>query len=404
MSADRDLDVVVYGATGFVGRLTAEYLVRSAPAGVRIGIAGRSADKLARLKEELGRDDLDVIVADSKDLDALTVMARRTKVVATTVGPYRQYGEALVEACASVGTHYCDLTGEVLFIRDIAERFHETAEKTGARIVTSCGFDSIPSDLGVLLLHEAAGEDLEETTFVVKSMKGGASGGTIASAKGQVDEMKSSREQRRAASDPYALSPDRSAEPDLGNESDLRGAEHLDDLGVWVGPFIMAGINTRVVRRSNALQGHAYGRRFRYREVMSFGSGVAGRAKALGFAAGMGGLMAGLVLPPSRMVLDRVLPKTGEGPDEDARRNGFFKIEIHGRGASGRKYVARIAAQGDPGYAATAVMLGESALCLARDEEHLPPRAGVLTPATAMGIALVERLRAAGHTFEAGPA
>jgi short subunit dehydrogenase-like uncharacterized protein len=404
MSADRDLDVVVYGATGFVGRLTAEYLVRSAPAGVRIGIAGRSADKLARLKEELGRDDLDVIVADSKDLDALTVMARRTKVVATTVGPYRQYGEALVEACASVGTHYCDLTGEVLFIRDIAERFHETAEKTGARIVTSCGFDSIPSDLGVLLLHEAAGEDLEETTFVVKSMKGGASGGTIASAKGQVDEMKSSREQRRAASDPYALSPDRSAEPDLGNEGDLRGAEHLDDLGVWVGPFIMAGINTRVVRRSNALQGHAYGRRFRYREVMSFGSGVAGRAKALGFAAGMGGLMAGLVLPPSRMVLDRVLPKPGEGPDEDARRNGFFKIEIHGRGASGGKYVARIAAQGDPGYAATAVMLGESALCLARDEEHLPPRAGVLTPATAMGIALVERLRAAGHTFEAGPA
>ena len=404
MSTDRDLDVVVYGATGFVGRLTAEYLVRSAPAGVRIGLGGRSADKLAKLKDELGRDDLDVIVADSSDLDALTVMARRAKVVATTVGPYRQYGEKLVEACASVGTHYADLTGEVLFIRDIIDRFDDTAVKTGARIVTSCGFDSIPSDLGVLLLHEAAGEDLEDTTFVVKAIKGGPSGGTIASVKGQVDEMKSDKAHRRAAADPYALSPDRSAEPDLGNEADLRGAAYVEEVGAWVGPFVMAGINTRVVRRSNALQDHAYGRRFKYREVMSTGGGVAGRAKALGMAAGLGGLVTGLVLPPTRLVLDRVLPKPGEGPDEEARRNGFFKIEIHARGASGKKYVARISAQGDPGYAATAEMLGEAALCLARDEEHLPPRAGVLTPATAMGTALVERLRAVGHTYEAGPA
>ena len=404
MSSERDLDIVVYGATGFVGRLTAEYLARSAPSGVRIGLAGRSADKLARVKEEIGKEDFDVIVADSQDADALEQMARRTKVVATTVGPYRQYGEKLVAACASVGTHYADLTGEVLFIRDIADRFHDTAATTGARIVTSCGFDSIPSDLGVLILHEATGEDLEDTTFVVKALKGGASGGTIASAKGQVDEMKSSKEHRRNATDPYALSPDRSAEPDLGKEGDMRGAEYNEDVGAWVGPFIMAGINTRVVRRSNALQEHVYGRRFKYREVMAFGDGIAGRAKALAFAGGMGGLMAGLVLPPSRMVLDRVLPKPGEGPDEDARKNGFFRIEIHTRTASGKRYVAKVAAQGDPGYAATAEMLGESALCLARDEEHLPPRAGVLTPATAMGTALVERLRAAGHTFEAGPA
>ena len=402
--SERDLDVVVYGATGFVGRLTAEYLATSAPGGVRIGIGGRSADKLEQLKRDLGRDDLDVIVADSRDLDALTEMARRTKVVATTVGPYRQYGEKLVEACASVGTHYADLTGEVLFIRDIIDRFHATAEQTGARIVTCCGFDSIPSDLGVLVLHEAAGEDLEATTYVVTQLKGGASGGTIASVKGQVDEMKSSKDHRRAASDPYGLSPDRGAEPDLGDERDLRGAEFDEDTGVWVGPFIMAGVNTRVVRRSNALQGHAYGRRFRYREVMSFGGGTAGRAKALAFAGGITAFMAGLMLPPSRLVLDRVLPKPGDGPDEDARRNGFYRIEIHGRTASGKHYVAKVGAQGDPGYAATAVMLGETALCLALDEEHLPDRAGVLTPATAMGQALVGRLRAAGHTYEAGPA
>ena len=402
--SERDLDVVVYGATGFVGRLTAEYLVRTAPAGVRLGIAGRSADKLERLKQEFGRDDLDVIVADSQDAGALDMLARRTKVVATTVGPYRKYGGPLVDACAARGTHYADLTGEVLFIHDVADRVHETAVQTGAKIVHACGFDSIPSDLGVLLLHEAAGEDLAETTYVVKALKGGPSGGTIDSAKTQADDMKSSADHRRVVADPYALSPDRSAEPDLGDERDLRGAEHLDDLGFWVGPFIMAGINTRVVRRSNALMDHAYGRTFKYREVMSFGPGIAGRAKALGFAGGVMGLLVGLALPPSRFVLDKVLPAPGEGPDEEARKNGFFKIEIHAKTVSGKKYVAKVAAKGDPGYAATSVMLGEAALCLALDHEQLPDRAGVLTPATAMGLPLVERLRARGQTFEAGPA
>lgn len=403
MSAARDLDVVVYGATGFVGRLTAEYLVRHAPGGVRIGIGGRSADKLERLKAELGRDDLDMLVADSRDRDALEQIARRTKVIATTVGPYRRYGMPLAEACASVGTHYADLTGEVLFIHDVAARLHGTAAETGARIVNSCGFDSIPSDLGVLLLHEAAGEDLEAVTLVVKAMKGAPSGGTIASAKAQIDDMRESSDQARVVADPYALSPDRATEPDLGDERDLRGVEYSEELGQWLGPFVMAGVNTRVVRRSNALLGHAYGRRFRYREVQGFGPGLAGRAKALGFAGGVGGLLAGLSLPPTRMVLDKVLPDPGEGPDEEARRSGFFRIEIHGTGASGRRYVARVGAQGDPGYAATAVMLGESALCLAFDEALLPERAGVLTPATAMGHPLAERLMAAGMTFEAGP-
>jgi short subunit dehydrogenase-like uncharacterized protein len=404
MSAARDLDVVVFGATGFVGRLTAEYLVRHAPGGLRLGIGGRSADKLERLKAELGRDDLDMLVADSRDRDALEQIARRTKVVATTVGPYRRYGMPLAEACASVGTHYADLTGEVLFIHDVAARLHDTAAETGARIVNSCGFDSIPSDLGVLLLHEAAGEDLESVTLLVKAMKGAPSGGTIASAKGQIDDMRESGEQARIVADPYALSPDRAAEPDLGDERDLRGVEYSEELGQWLGPFVMAGVNTRVVRRSNALLGHAYGRRFRYREVQGFGPGLAGRAKALAFAGGVGGLMAGLSLPPARMVLDKVLPDPGEGPDEETRRKGFFRIEIHGTGVSGRRYVAKVGAQGDPGYAATAVMLGESALCLAFDGELLPDRAGVLTPATAMGHPLVERLMAAGQTFEAGPA
>jgi short subunit dehydrogenase-like uncharacterized protein len=331
-------------------------------------------------------------------------MARRTTAIATTVGPYRRYGMGLVEACASSGTHYADLTGEVLFIHDVAQRLHATAAGTGARIVHSCGFDSIPSDLGVLLLHESAGEDLEEVTLVVNAMKGGASGGTIASAKGQIDDMRADKDSGRIVADPYALSPDRATEPDLGDERDLRGVEYSEALGQWLGPFVMAGVNTRIVRRTNALLGYRYGRRFRYREVMGFGSGVAGRAKATALAAGVGGVMAGLALPPTRMVLDRVLPSPGEGPDEQTRAAGFFKIEIHGRGASGKRYVAKVGAQGDPGYAATAVMLGESALCLALDAELLPERAGVLTPASAMGLPLAERLRAAGQTFEAAPA
>jgi short subunit dehydrogenase-like uncharacterized protein len=270
--------------------------------------------------------------------------------------------------------------------------------------VHSCGFDSIPSDLGVQALHEAAAADgageLEETTLMVRRMRGGISGGTLASMKDGVDEARRNAAARRLMGDPYALSPDRKAEPDLGPEHDLRGVEHDEALDTWLGPFLMAGINTRVVRRSNALQGHAYGRRMRYREVMSFGSDLAARAKATAVAAGAGALVAGLSFGPTRAVLDRVLPAPGDGPDEEARENGSFHMQIHARTSSGASYVADVEAQGDPGYAATAVMLGESALCLACDAEKLPERAGVLTPATAMGSALADRLRAAGHRLE----
>jgi short subunit dehydrogenase-like uncharacterized protein len=285
-------------------------------------------------------------------------------------------------------------------MRDTIDRFHAVAQGSGARIVHNCGFDSIPSDLGVLLLHEAAGEDLADTTLVVRAMKGGPSGGTIASMTGQIDDMRSSRDLARVVSDPYALSPDRDAEPDLGREDDVRGPVHDDDLGLWLAPFVMAAINTRVVRRSNALQDWAYGRRFRYREATAMGSGTLGRVKATGFSGGVGALIAGMSFGPSRKVLDRVLPSPGEGPSEKARTNGFFRIEVHTRTATGKRLSCRVAAQGDPGYAATSVMLGESALALALDEERLPQRAGVLTPATGLGTALVDRLRAAGQTFD----
>ncbi|MDQ3742079.1 MAG: saccharopine dehydrogenase NADP-binding domain-containing protein [Actinomycetota bacterium] len=394
------VDVAVFGATGFVGKLTAEYLARAAPDGVTIALAGRSQEKLDRVKGELGVD-WPTIAADSSDADAMKRLAGEARVVATTVGPYQRYGMPLVEACANAGTHYADLTGEVLFMRETIERCHAPAEKSGARIVHNCGFDSIPSDIGTLLLHREAGEELTDTTLVVRAMKGGPSGGTIASMTGQIDQMRSDRSLAKAAADPYALSPDREREPtDLGGERDIRGPVHDDDLGIWLGPFVMAAVNTRVVRRSNALQDYAYGRRFRYREATATGAGVAGRLKATGMSAGLGALVGGMTFPPTRKLLGVVLPDPGEGPSEEARRKGFFKIDVHTRTASGKRYVCHVEAQGDPGYAATAVMLGESALALALDEDQLPQRAGVLTPSTGIGVRLAERLRAAGHTYD----
>jgi short subunit dehydrogenase-like uncharacterized protein len=405
VSGDRELDVVVFGATGFVGRLVAAYLADHAPGGVRIGLAGRSAERLAGIRSGLGAgaSAWPLLVADAADPASVAVLARSARVVATTVGPYRRHGLALVEACATAGTDYADLSGEVLFIRDSIDRYHDVAAGTGARIVHSCGFDSIPSDLGVLSLHQAACADgtgdLEDTTLVVTDLKGGVSGGTLASAMGQQDEAASIAERLRVVQDPYALSPDRPAEPDLGGEHDLDWASYERELGIWVGPFLMAGINTRVVRRSNALQGWAYGRRFRYREVTGFGTGPAGAVQAAAVSAALKAMTAGLAFRPSRALLGPLLPAPGEGPSEKTRRAGFFRIEVRTRTSAGLGYLAKIEAQGDPGYAATSVMLSESALCLALDRDRLPDRAGVLTPATAMGAALTDRLRSAGHTI-----
>jgi short subunit dehydrogenase-like uncharacterized protein len=292
----------------------------------------------------------------------------------------------------------------VLFARRSIDDNHETARSTGARIVHSCGFDSIPSDIGVHVLDQivkadGAGE-LTDTTLVVTSMRGGVSGGTIDSMRHQLDVVKNDAKLRRLAASPYSLSPDRAAEPDLGRQSDLATvpAGQVDPrLRGTLAPFVMASYNTRVVRRSNALRGWAYGRAFRYRETMSVGASPLSPLIANGTKLGLGALMIGLSLPPTRYVLDRVLPKPGEGPSERARNEGHFTVDIFTRTTTGARYRARVKAKGDPGYAATAVMLGESALALVHDREALPPsEGGVLTPATALGDALVTRLRAAG--------
>jgi short subunit dehydrogenase-like uncharacterized protein len=322
VSGDRELDVVLFGATGFAGRLVAGYLAGHAPAGVRIGLAGRSQRRLADVRTGLGAaaSAWPLLVTDSADPVSLAALARAARVVVTTAGPYRAHGLALVQACAEAGTDYADLTGEVLFIRDSIDRCHDVAAAAGARIVHCCGFDSVPSDLGVLLLHHAAraddAGDLQDTTLVVTALRGGISGGTLASMMGQQEEVRASAGSRRVADDPYALSPDRAAEPGLGGERDLDWVRYDGDLRMWVGPFAMAGINTRVVRRSNALQGWSYGRRFRYREVTGFGASLAAPVLGAAVSAALKGLQAGLAFGPSRVLLSQLLPAPGQGPGE----------------------------------------------------------------------------------------
>jgi short subunit dehydrogenase-like uncharacterized protein len=397
----REFDVVLFGATGFTGRLVADYLARKAPAGTRIALAGRSKPRLEEIHRGLpeGAKAWPLLIADSSDPTALAALAARTTVVCTTVGPYAKYGLPLVEACANAGTHVCDLTGEVQFMRDSIDRFHAAAVKSGARIVHTCGFDSIPSDLGMWLLHRAHGT-LKRVTYVVESLRGGFSGGTVASLVNGVEEATADRARRRIMGDPYALSPDRAKEPDLGNERDLASFRYDDFTARWIAPFVMASINTRVVRRSNALLDYAYGRELRYAEVSGMGNGPAGALRAAGLTAMLGAFMVSLTMPfTKKLVLSR-LPQAGEGPSEEARRNGGVRIRFVAETSAGKRVGLLVKGKGDPGYLLTSMLLGESALCLALDGSKLPARAGCLTPATAMGDLLVERLRAGGMTWD----
>ena len=409
---DRDLDIVVHGATGFVGALTAAHLRDAAPDDVRIGLSGRSREKLAATRADLGgrAADWPLLEVDSLDSDDMARLGDSTRVVATTVGPYDRLGLPLVEACAEAGTHYADLTGEVTFIRRSIDAAHEVASASGARVVHSCGFDSIPSDLGVFLLADhAATHDLGslgDTTLVVTGIRAGVSGGTIDSMRTQLDRAMEDRAARRLMARPDALasSPGDDAghahdDAQRARQKDPVGIVHDEDLGGWLAPFFMGRVNTRVVRRSNALAGHA-GPAFRYRELMLGGPLPLGPARAAAIAGGTAALAAGLAFPPTRAVLDRVLPDPGEGPSAATQERGFFRIDIHTTTTTGARLVCEIHAHGDPGYRSTAVMLGQSALALAGDPDRLPDRAGVLTPSTAMGHELARRLRAAGHRYD----
>lgn len=411
-AAQREFDIVLYGATGFVGKLTAQYLAGvGGPA--RIALAGRSVDRLRAVRDELPGNarDWPLIVADASSPATLEDLAKRTHVVVTTVGPYTKYGLPLVAACAAAGTDYADLTGETMFIRESIDTYHKQAVDTGARIVHSCGFDSIPSDLTVYALYKQAQQDgagqLGETTMVVRRFAGGVSGGTLASMLEVMATSSADPEARREMTDPYTLSTDRQAEPELGHQSDTpwrRGSEIAPELdGIWAGAFAMAAPNSRIVRRSNGLLEWAYGRTFRYAETMSVGSSVvAPVAAAVSTAANAAvmGLGSRYFDKLPRGVIERIVPKPGTGPSEKARESGHYTVETYTTTTSGARYRALMAQRGDPGYKATSVLLGECGLALAFDGDERSDLRGVLTPAAALGDTLLSRLPAAGVTLE----
>lgn len=408
----REFDVVLYGATGFVGKLTAEYLAKAGGT-ARIALAGRSPEKLRAVRATLGpaAQEWEILAADASSPSSLQEMASRTQVVITTVGPYTRYGLPLVAACAAAGTDYADLTGEAMFVRQSIDDYHKQAVDTGARIVHACGFDSIPSDLSVYELYRRAQQDgqgaLLDTNFVLRGFSGGISGGTAASMTEVFGASSESSDTRKLLEDPYTLSPDRGAEPELGPQPDLpwrRGSEIAPELaGVWTTGFAMALYNTRIVRRSNALLDYAYGRKFRYAENMSVGSSVAAPVvSAVATAANnavveLGSRYFGLV---PKALVERILPKPGTGPSEQARERGYYKVETYTTTTTGARYRATMFQQGDPGYKATSVMLGECGLALALDRDKLSDLLGVLTPAAAMGDALLARFPQAGISLD----
>lgn len=404
-------DLAAFGATSFVGKILCRYLWEEfgAQGEMKWAAAGRSQAKLEELRSSLGAKagTLPLIAAEAADEASLRELCASTRVVVSTVGPYALYGEPLVKACAESGTDYCDLSGEVQWIRRMVQRYEATARKSGARIVHCCGFDSIPSDLGVHFLQGQAmkqlGAPCTRVKMRVKVMRGGFSGGTVASLLNVVKEAAANPALRKELADPYSLCPAGSV-PKV-RQPDIRSAEFDADYGAWVAPFMMSGINTRIVQRTNALLQQAYGADFTYDEAVLMGRGLKGRFAATAMAAGLSGFMLAAAIRPVRAAFERfVLPKPGEGPSPDAQRTGFFDLRFLGATADGRQIRAKVTGDRDPGYGSTGKMLGQAAACLALDVDKVATPGGFWTPATIFGDRLIQRLTAhSGLTFELVP-
>ncbi|WP_029890183.1 saccharopine dehydrogenase family protein [Polycyclovorans algicola] len=408
MAPSPSYDLIVFGATSFVGQILTRYLFErhGADEGLRWALAGRSEAKLAQVRATLGAgaESLPLIVADAQDAAAMTDLCQQTRVVVSTVGPYALYGNALVAACAQTGTDYCDLTGEVQWIHRMIAEHEAVAKKSGARIVHCCGFDSIPSDLGVHFLQAASrerfGAPAERVKLRIKAMRGAASGGTVASLMNVMKEVAADPTLRKLMGNPYAIAPSDVARPK--RQPNVQLGEFDAEVKTWLAPFVMAAINTRIVHRSNLLTDFAYGANFVYDEAMMSGAGLKGQFTANAIALGLGAFVGLAALRPSRALLERfVVPKPGEGPSPEAQQKGFFDFRFYGRTAAGDTLITKVTGDRDPGYGSTGKMLGEAAVCLALDLDKAKVGGGFWTPATGMGDALIERLVAhAGLTFE----
>jgi short subunit dehydrogenase-like uncharacterized protein len=401
--ADRRFDLIVFGATSFVGQILTRHLVdRIGNDGdIRWAVAGRNADKLAQVAAEAGAT-VDQIVADAADEMAMRSLAESTRVVVSTVGPYAIHGSLLVAAVAAAGTDYCDLTGEPHWMRAMIDAHQADAVASGARIVHACGFDSLPSDLGVWFTQQNAIERFvapcRSIALRVKAMKGGASGGTVASGLNMIEEARNDPALRKILGNPYALAPEGLRE---GPKQPNVVTPHRDAAsGQWVAPFIMSVTNTRVVQRTHALLGRPWGDDFEYDEAMFVGDGVFGAMKAAAVTGGMGAFAGMAAFGPGRKLLGMVLPEPGEGPSPEAQEAGFFDMRLYGSTADGHRIVTKVAGDRDPGYGSTAKMLTEAALALLDVSAATTP-GGFWTPVTAFGDLLIDRLvEHAGLTFE----
>ena len=410
----RDLDLIVFGASGYTGRLVAEAVARRAPAGLRWAIAGRDPQRLGAVRRDLGLDadtldvdtvdvntvDVNTVVADAGDPASLAAMARRTRAVVTTVGPYARYGTPLVAACVEAGTDCADLTGEPLWMRDTIEAFHGSARATGARIVHACGFDSVPSDLGMFALQTAAqerhGRPCRDVVHAYGPIAGGVSGGTIASGLDLMEVTVGDPAARRALADPDLLAPGGAASRDPVGP--LWPTRH-PGLDGWTTPFVMAAANGKVVRRTRHLLGEPWGEDVRYLERLRAGTWARSAAMGVGTAFAT----AAMATRPVRRLARRFLPKPGDGPSEAVRGRGFFRTTLVGRVDDATPpVIAHVEADFDPGYGATSRMLSEVGLGLALQELDGP--GGVLTPAVAGGSRLVERLGEVGIRVRVEPA
>ena len=398
MTHARPWDVVLFGASGFVGRQTVAYFAAQA-GGLRWALAGRSRARLeaVRAASGPGAAQAGIVVADAADVVALDALARSTRVVLSTAGPFALYGDPLVAACVARRTHYVDITGETPWVRGLIDLHHARAAREGTRIIPCCGFDSVPSDLGAWLVQQYFAQQGQACAAVKAcfSLRGGLNGGTLASALHLLDTG-----QARAMDDPWLLNPAEGRPRARPDDADPVAPHRDADFNAWLGPFFMGPVNTRVVRRSAALLG--YGADFHYQEYLRFGTGALAALAAAGVSAAAGVTQAALQLKPVRALARRWALAPGKGPSEAAMNQGSFRCELSGRSADGRRVWATVATQGDPGNRATTRMVCEAALSLADDTALLPggaPGGGVLTPASGLGAVLVQRLRAAGMTL-----
>lgn len=396
----KEFDIIIWGATGFTGRLVAEYIFKNYSSGkLNWAIAGRDKKKLINVRDKIADENIPIIIADSFDEMSLTKMTQKTKVICSTVGPYSKYGSLLVKSCIKTNTHYCDLAGEAQWIRKIVDTYHQEAKNKKIRIVNSCGFDSIPSDIGVYFIYKNLPDvniKLDKISMRVSGFKGSLSGGTYASMNNIITEASKDRLIGKILTNPYGLNPEgQRSGPD---KRDLNKVKYDEDSKSWIAPFMMAGINTKIVRRSNALSNYSYGKNFTYDESIMTGDGFRGRIRAIISVLPLIFLSAkpGSLL---KRIFNFFTPKPGQGPNENERENGYYSMRFYIRYNDKSRALVRVTGDRDPGYGSTSKMLAESAICLSKDS--LKDTYGVITPSIAMGDQILDRLQAkAGLTFK----